>query len=169
MVVKYLVEFPKVYDQVLVEQSEIAKSKATDELLNWSDIQKMKYSWNVVSEVMRLATPAPGGFKQAMADFSYAGYHIPKGCKLYWSSMATHKNPDNFPDPEKFYPSRFEGGGPAPFTYVNGVQMLVFVHNLVRRYKLEKSFPLNPEDEEKLIFKPFPTLTGGLPIRIRAH
>ncbi|XP_026430149.1 beta-amyrin 28-monooxygenase-like [Papaver somniferum] len=183
MVVKYLVEFPKVYDQVLVEQSEIAKSKATDELLNWSDIQKMKYSWNVVCEVLRLATPAPGGFKQAMADFTYAGYHIPKGCKLYWSSMATHKNPDNFPDPEKFYPSRFEGGGPAPFTYVPfargpgtcpgkeyaRVQMLVFVHNLVRRYKLEKSFPLNPEDEEKLIFKPFPTLTGGLPIRIRAH
>ncbi|XP_026429954.1 beta-amyrin 28-monooxygenase-like [Papaver somniferum] len=143
----------------------------------------MKYSWNVVWEVMRLAPPAPGGFKQAMADFTYAGYRISKGCKLCWSSTATHKNPEYFPDPDKFDPSRFQGDGPAPFTYVPfaggpgtsagkeyvRVQILVFVHHLVRRYKIEKSIPLNPKDEEKLIFKPFPLLTKGLPICIRAH
>ncbi|KAI3851066.1 hypothetical protein MKW92_045481 [Papaver armeniacum] len=183
MVMKFFVEFPDVYDQVLREQTEIARSKGTEELLNWRDIQKMKYSWNVVCEVIRLAAPAPGGFKQAMADFTYAGYLISKGSKLCWSATATHKNPEYFPDPDKFDPSRFQGDGPAPFTYVPfaggpgtcagkeyvRVQILVFVHHLVRRYKLEKSIPLNPKDEEKLIFKPFPTLTKGLPICIRAH
>ncbi|RZC91704.1 hypothetical protein C5167_027763 [Papaver somniferum] len=183
MVMKYLVDFPNVYDQVLKEQTEIAKSKGTEEFLTWSDIQKMKYSWNVVCEVMRLAPPGPGGFKQALEDFAYAGYFIPKGCKLYWSSIATHKNPDYFPDPEKFDPTRFQGDGPAPFTFVpfsggpgtcSGkeyvrVQILVFVHHLVMRYKLEKLIPLNPMEEEKLIFKPFPLLTKGLPICIRAH
>ncbi|KAI3842631.1 hypothetical protein MKX03_027295 [Papaver bracteatum] len=171
MVMKYLVEFPNVYDQVLREQTEIAKSKRTEELLTWSDIQKIKYSWNVVCEVMRLAPPGSGGFKQALEDFTYAGYFIPKGYKLYWSSIATHKNPDYFPDPEKFDPSRFQGDGPAPFTFVPfaGGPGTCSGKEYVRKYKLEKSIPLNPKDEEKLIFKPFPTLTKGLPICIRAH
>ncbi|KAJ0468041.1 putative cytochrome P450 [Helianthus annuus] len=51
-------EHPDVYDKVLKEQLEISKAKEARELLNWDDIQKMRYSWNVVSEVMRLNPPA---------------------------------------------------------------------------------------------------------------
>ena len=55
------------------EQMEIANSKAEGELLNWRDIQNMKYSWNVAREVLRLSPPAIGSFKQVISDFTYEG------------------------------------------------------------------------------------------------
>ena len=157
---------------------EIAKSKAEGELLNWEDVQKMKYSWNVAQEVLRLAPPLQGAFREAMTDFVFNGFSIPKGWKLYWSANSTHKNPCYFPDPEKFDPSRFEGKGPAPYTFVPfgggprmcpgkeyaRLEILVFMHNLVKRYRWEKILP-----QENIVVDPMPIPAKGLPIRLFPH
>ncbi|KAJ4709154.1 Cytochrome P450 [Melia azedarach] len=177
-VVKFLAELPHVYDQVYKEQMEIANSKAKGELLNWEDIQKMKYSWNVACEVMRMAPPLQGAFREAITDFIFNGFSIPKGWKLYWSANSTHKNPEYFPEPEKFDPSRFEGKGPAPYTYVPfgggprmcpgkeyaKLEILVFMHNLVKRFKWEKVLPT-----EGIIVDPLPMPEKGLPVCLYPH
>ncbi|KAJ9184190.1 hypothetical protein P3X46_007956 [Hevea brasiliensis] len=177
-VVKYLAELPQVYNKVLEEQKEIAKAKAPGELLNWEDIQKMKYSWNVACEVMRLAPPLQGAFREAMTDFTYADYTIPKGWKLYWSANSTHRNPECFPEPEKFEPSRFDGNGPAPYTFVPfgggprmcpgkeyaRLEILVFMHNVVKKFKWEKLLP-----QENIIVDPLPIPAKGLPICLHPH
>lgn len=64
------------------EQLEISKGKEAGEMLTWEDVQKMRYTWNVVSEVMRINPPVVGSFREAMVDFEYAGYTIPKGWKV---------------------------------------------------------------------------------------
>ncbi|TXG48758.1 hypothetical protein EZV62_024633 [Acer yangbiense] len=81
-VVKYLAELPHIYNEVFQEQMEITKSKKPGELLNWDDIQKMKYSWNVACEVMRLTPPFQGAFREAISDFTFSGFSIPKGWKV---------------------------------------------------------------------------------------
>ena len=61
---------------------EIAKSKREGELLKWEDIQKMRYSWNVVCESLRLMPPVQGGFREVVSDVSFSGFTIPKGYKV---------------------------------------------------------------------------------------
>ncbi|KAK9097609.1 hypothetical protein Sjap_023106 [Stephania japonica] len=176
--IKYMAELPHIYDLVLKEQREIAKLKRPGELLNWDDIQKMRHTWNVACEVMRFWAPVQGAFKEALTDFTYAGFFIPKGFKLYWNVNTTHKNPDYFAEPEKFDPWRFEGIGPAPYTYVPfgggartcpgkeyaRLEILVFMHNLVNKYRWEKVIA-----DEKIIVDPMPVPTNGLPIRLYPH
>ncbi|XVE78712.1 hypothetical protein DITRI_Ditri14bG0000500 [Diplodiscus trichospermus] len=177
-IVKYLAELPHMYEKVYNEQIEIANSKAPGELLNWDDIQKMKYSWNVACEVMRLAPPLQGAFREAINDFIFNGFSIPKGWKLYWSANSTHRNPECFPEPDKFDPSRFEGNGPAPYTFVPfgggprmcpgkeyaRLEILVFMHNLVKRFKWKKLLP-----DENIIVDPMPMPAKGLPVLLYPH
>ncbi|TXG69520.1 hypothetical protein EZV62_004455 [Acer yangbiense] len=166
-IIKSLAEYPHVYQRVYEEQMEILKAKKEGEPLNWEDVKKMKYTWCTASEVLRLYPPSIGAFREAKTDFSYGGYTIPKGWKIFWNAHTTHKNPKYFPDPEKFDPSRFEGSGPPPYTFVPfgggpymcpgkeyaRLQILVFMHNIVTKFKWEK---LIPNEKYEYIAAPFP-------------
>ncbi|KNA13823.1 hypothetical protein SOVF_113230 [Spinacia oleracea] len=177
-VVGFLSKHPQVYEKVLQEQMEIKRGKGPGELLTWADVQKMKYSWNVICETMRLRPPATGGYKEAITDFTYSGYNIPKGWKVHWSAYSTSMNPDYFPDPEKFDPARFEGSGPPPYSFVpfgGGPRMctgkeyarmetLVFLHNLVTKFRFKM---VNPN--ENIFYNPDPVPAEGLQVYLQLH
>ncbi|GFS44717.1 cytochrome P450, family 716, subfamily A, polypeptide 1 [Actinidia rufa] len=162
---KYMPE-AKIADKMM-EQLEISEAKKPGELLDWEDLLKMKYSWNVMCEVMRPVPPLQGTFREALCDLTYAGYTIPKGWKVYWTVSTTKKNPQYFSDPEKFNPSRFEESeAPAPYTYVPfgggprlcpgkeyaRLAVLTFIHNVVKRFKWEVLIP-----NEKVLGDMMPT------------
>ncbi|KAI8011821.1 Beta-amyrin 28-monooxygenase [Camellia lanceoleosa] len=174
---KYVGERPDIYHKILSEQLEISKGKQAGEYLSWDDMQKMKYSWAVICEVMRFTPPVQGNFRVARTDFTYAGYTIPKGWKVFWTVTTTQKNPEYFREPEKFDPSRFiDGDGPPPFTFVpfgggprmcpgkeySRLAVLVFVHNVVKKFKWEVLFP-----NEKILGTMLPIPEKGLPIRLQ--
>jgi cytochrome P450 len=67
---------------IIAEQKQIAQSKQKGELLTWDDLAKMKYSWRVAQETLRMVSPIFGGFRKAVQDLEYDGYLIPKGWQV---------------------------------------------------------------------------------------
>jgi cytochrome P450 family 26 subfamily A len=175
VLLKFLAENPHCYNEVLREQLEIAGSKEAGSLLGWEDLQRMKYSWKAVQEALRLLPPVQGTFREAIKDFTYGGFTIPKGWKIYWTVNSTHRKSEYFNNPDKFDPSRFEGRGPPPYTFVPfgggprmcpgnefaRMEILVFLHNAV------KSFKWNLVDPgEKMSMDPRPIPVNGLLIKL---
>nr|GMD72831.1 beta-amyrin 28-oxidase-like isoform X1 [Ipomoea batatas] len=178
LLIKTLGDLPHVYEKVLQEHREIAATKEGGEFLHWDDIQKMKYSWNVVCEVMRKYSPVIGAFREALVDINYKGYDIPKGWKFYWNAPITHMNASFFPSPKEFDPSRFEGDGAVPYTFVPfgggprmclgkefaRLEILTFLHNVVKRFRWSLVVP-----DERLEYDPMPIPVEGLPVRLHPH
>ncbi|XP_058208642.1 beta-amyrin 28-monooxygenase-like [Rhododendron vialii] len=173
---KFVGERPDVYHKILSEQLEISKSKQAEELLCWGDMQKMKYSWAVVCESMRVIPPVLGTFREAKTDFSYGGFTVPKGWKVFWTVNTTQRNPEYFREPYKFDPSRFMegdrmplytfvpfGGGPriCPGKEYARFVILAFIHNLVKKFKWEVVDP-----NERVLGGMMPYPEKGLPVRL---
>lgn len=90
----------------------------------------------------------------------------------------THRDPSLFKDSNEFDPSRFEGTGPVPYSYVPfgggprmclgkefaRLEILIFLHNLVKKFRWDLANP-----GEKIIYDPIPTPVEGLPIRLQPH
>ncbi len=61
----------------------------------------------ILREAERLHPPAPGGFRGVAEEFVYAGYRIPAGWTVMYSSVFTHMMPELWSEPTRFDPERF--------------------------------------------------------------
>jgi cytochrome P450 family 26 subfamily A len=57
----------------------VAKAGA---LLNWDDTRKMKYTWQVIQEAMRIQPIVQMAYREALQEFEYAGFTIAKGWRV---------------------------------------------------------------------------------------
>ncbi|KAL5558854.1 hypothetical protein UlMin_035065 [Ulmus minor] len=173
-IVKYLHDEPKLLEAVKAEQKEIRKkNEENNQPLSWAQARNMPVSYKVVLETLRMASIISFTFREAVADVEYKGYLIPKGWKVMPLFRNLHHNPDFFPEPQKFDPTRFEVA-PKPNTFMpfgSGVhscpgnelaklELLINIHHLVTNFRWEVV-----GSEGGVQYGPFPVPHKGLPAR----
>ncbi|XP_073020232.1 abscisic acid 8'-hydroxylase 3-like isoform X1 [Primulina eburnea] len=155
-VIKFLEQNPAVLDSLREEHQNIKNNRDGDSSLTWSEVNKMPYTLKVINETLRRATILPWFSRKAAQDFDIDGYKIEKGWSVNLDVVSIHHDPEIFPDPEKFDPSRFDdpmkpysflgfGNGPRMCPGINlaKLEICVFIHHLMCRYRWK---PLEESD-----------------------
>ncbi|KAG6761407.1 hypothetical protein POTOM_034625 [Populus tomentosa] len=173
-ILKYLHDDQKLLEAVKAEQMAIYEANGRGEKpLTWAQTRNMPLTYRVILESLRMASIISFTFREAIVDVEYHGYLIPKGWKVLPLFRNIHHNPEFFPNPRIFDPSRFEVA-PKPNTFMpfgNGVhacagneiaklEMLVLIHHQVTRFRWEVVGSQNG-----IQYGPFPVPHQGLPAR----
>ncbi|KAA8543523.1 hypothetical protein F0562_020982 [Nyssa sinensis] len=89
-------------------QEEIELKVGTERWVEESDIKNLVYLQAIVKETLLLYPPAPLSVPhEALEDCHLAGYHIPKGSRLFVNVWKLHRDPRIWSEPDKFMPERF--------------------------------------------------------------
>nr|XP_043605996.1 abscisic acid 8'-hydroxylase 4-like [Erigeron canadensis] len=175
-ILKYLHDHPKLLEIVKAEQKAIYQlNDDGNHPLTWAQTRNMPVTCKVIMENLRMASIISFTFREAVTDVEYKGYLIPKGWKVMPLFRNIHHNPEFFPNPEQFNPSRFKVA-PKPNTFMpfgSGVhacpgnelaklEMLIMIHHLVTKYRWEVV-----GSESGIQCSPFPVPIHGLPARFK--
>ncbi|MFS8015412.1 putative abieta-7,13-dien-18-ol hydroxylase [Helianthus anomalus] len=175
--VRLLANDRSIYSTIVREQKEIASSKAFKEALTWEDLTKMKFTWRVATEMMRINPPVTLSFRRAKQDIEYGGFIIPKGWQVLLSASMTHMDDSIFQNPTMFDPTRYEKHTPPPpFSYVAfgaGPRMcpgieLAKMETLVMMHRLVTSFTWELLNKDELFIRvPMPEFDQGLLVQVK--
>ncbi|XP_055819942.1 cytochrome P450 71AU50-like [Solanum dulcamara] len=90
-------------------QKELEEVVGLERMVKESDLQNLKYLDMVVKEGMRLHSVVPLAPHEAIEDCVVDGFHIQKGSRIIINYYALQRDPNIWPEPEKFLPERFVG------------------------------------------------------------
>ncbi|XP_017787229.1 PREDICTED: probable cytochrome P450 4d14 isoform X2 [Nicrophorus vespilloides] len=86
---------------------EICHVLPTDRAVTIEDLQNLKYLEMVIKESLRLYPSVAFHARVVDKEFDYNGTKIPKDIMIAINQYTLHRDPVEFPDPEKFDPLRF--------------------------------------------------------------
>nr|CAD1841005.1 unnamed protein product [Ananas comosus var. bracteatus] len=174
--IRQLEKDPAIYARVAQEQEEIAQSKAPGEALTWDDLNKMKYTWRVALETLRMIPPVFWSFRKVLKDVEFNGYLIPEGWQVLRTTSMTQMNAEIFPEPHKFDPTRFENQSSVPpysFIAFGGGSRICPANEFARIETLTAMYYIVAQFRWKLSGKddsfsryPLPSPSEGLPIKL---
>ncbi|XP_054825449.1 cytochrome P450 87A3 isoform X2 [Prosopis cineraria] len=150
--IKFLVDNPLVLKGLEEEHEAIIKQREDPNSgVTWKEYKSMTFTFQFISETVRLANIVPGIFRKALREINFKGYTIPAGWTVMVCPPAVHLNPAIYKDPLSINPWRWDGvetngasknfmafGGGMRFcvgTEFTKVQMAVFLHCLVTKFR----------------------------------
>ncbi|KAJ5661167.1 m-hydroxybenzyl alcohol hydroxylase [Penicillium longicatenatum] len=105
-IIQAMTKFPAVQARAHAEIDRVVGSERSPA---WSDFANMPYINCIIKEAHRWRPVSPLGVSHAVAQDDYInGMFIPKGATIVLNVWGIHHDPNIYPDPEKFEPSRFE-------------------------------------------------------------
>ncbi|XP_039034796.1 cytochrome P450 81D11-like [Hibiscus syriacus] len=101
-----LLNHPEVLRRAKAEiDSEIGEENLIDE----SDLPKLKYLQSIIHETLRLYPAVPLLLPHVpSSDCTIGGYDVPRGTIVLVNAWSIHRDPNSWEDPTSFKPERFE-------------------------------------------------------------
>ncbi|XP_023723469.1 cytochrome P450 4C1 isoform X2 [Cryptotermes secundus] len=96
---------PEVQDRAYQEQENIFQG--SDRTVTMKDLNDMQYLERVIKESLRLYPSVPEILREINSDIKIGGHTLPAGTVLHVHMYVLHRNPHQFPNPEKFDPDNF--------------------------------------------------------------
>ncbi|GMR47047.1 hypothetical protein PMAYCL1PPCAC_17242, partial [Pristionchus mayeri] len=168
----YLLHHPLVQEKLHEEYDRVIGS---DRLITMADKNALPYTAAYINELQRCANILPQNLlRQTTKDITIDGIQIPSGTAVCPQISVLMCDPEIFPDPESFNPSRFIdesgkvktvkqllpfsiGKRQCPGEGLARMELFLFFSNLVHRFKISPSDPLNLPSLERtfaLVGKP---------------
>lgn len=98
-----LMQHPRVYAQIRAEVDRVLGGRTP----TVADVAQLPVTLRVFKEALRLYPPSWLIMRQARRAVTVGAYHLPDGMRVAISPYTLHRNPEHFPDPERFDPDRW--------------------------------------------------------------
>lgn len=99
----YIIQHPEVEARLRAEIGAVLDGRAP----TLDDLKRMPYMEQVISETLRLRSPAYVSSRVATCDTELGGYAVAKDTMVFVSQHITHRHPRVWRDPDTFRPERF--------------------------------------------------------------
>ncbi|MBE9156681.1 cytochrome P450 [Nodosilinea sp. LEGE 06152] len=106
---------PEVFEKA---QAAVDRVFDHDGTLTLASLKQLSYLQGVIKETLRLYSVASGTTSlQTTRDIVVDGLAVPAGTRLFWSMLGAGRDPDAYPQPDRFWPDRWlsdDRQSPAP-------------------------------------------------------